>query len=83
MLGEPAFPSLAQVPGTIDLVSIFRKSEKVLPIVKEAITTGAKAVRLQEGIVNNAAAALAKQAGLLIVMDRCWLKKHAARSHRG
>jgi len=46
VLGEPAFPSLAQVPGTIDLVNIFRKSEEVLPIIKEAITKGTKAVWL-------------------------------------
>ena len=83
VLGELAFPSLTQVPGIIDLVNIFRKSEEVLPIVREAITKGTKAVWLQEGIVNDAAAALAEQAGLLIVMDRCWLKEHAARSHRG
>jgi hypothetical protein len=83
VLGEPAYPSLAQVPGTIDLVNIFRKSEEVLPIVKEAIAKEAKAVWLQEGIVNDAAAALPKQAGLLVVMDRCWLKEHAARSHCG
>jgi predicted CoA-binding protein len=80
---EPAYPSLAAVPGTMDLVNIFRKSEEVLPIVEAAITKGTKAVWLQEGIVNNAAAALAKQSGLHVVMDRCWLKEHAARSHRG
>ena len=44
VLGEPAYPSLAAVPGTIDLVNIFRRSEDVLPIVEEAITRGAKAI---------------------------------------
>ena len=83
VLGEPAFPSLTQVPGTIDLVNVFRKSEEVLSIVKEAIAKGAKAVWLQEGIVHHAAATLAEEAGLLVVMDRCWHKEHAARSHRG
>jgi predicted CoA-binding protein len=82
VLGEPAFPSLASVPGTIDLVDIFRKSEDVLPIVEEAITRGAKAIWMQEGVVNEAAAARAAQAGLPVVMDRCWRKEHAARSHR-
>ena len=83
VLGEPAFPSLTQVPGTIDFVNIFSKPAEVLPIVKEAIAKGAKAVWLQESIVNSAAAAFAEQAGLLVVMDRCWLKEHVARSHRG
>lgn len=83
VLGEPSFPSLAAVPGAIDLVNIFRKSEEVLPIVDEAIARGAKAIWMQEGVVNEAAAHRAEQAGLLVVMDRCWLKEHAIRSHRG
>lgn len=83
VLGEPSFPSLAAVPGAIDLVNIFRKSEEVLPIVDEAIMRGAKAIWMQEGVVNEAAAHRAEQAGLLVVMDRCWLKEHAARSYRG
>lgn len=83
VLGEPAFPSLAQVPDTIDLVNIFRKSEDVLPIVEEAIARGAKAIWMQEGVVNEHAAVRARESGLLVVMDRCWLKEHAARSHRG
>ena len=83
VLGEPAYPSLTAVPGTIDLVNIFRKSAEVLPIVDEAIARGAKAIWMQEGVVNEAAAERARQAGLLVVMDRCWLKDHAARSNRG
>lgn len=83
VLGEPSFPSLAAVPGAIDLVNIFRKSEDVLPIIDEAITRGAKAIWMQEGVVNEAAAQRAEQAGLLVVMDRCWLKEHAIRSYRG
>jgi predicted CoA-binding protein len=82
VLDEPAYSSLAAVPGTIDLVNIFRKSEDVLPIVDEAIACGAKAIWMQEGVVNEAAAARAAQAGLPVVMDRCWLKEHAARPHR-
>jgi hypothetical protein len=82
VLGEPAYPSLASVPGTVDLVDIFRKSEDVLPIVEEAIARGAKAIWMQEGVVNEAAAARAGQAGLPVVMDRCWRKEHAARLRR-
>ena len=83
VLGEPAYPSLAVVPGTIDLVNIFRRSEDVLPIVEEAIAHGAKAIWMQEGIINEQAAVRARASGLLVVMDRCWLKEHTARSHRG
>jgi uncharacterized protein len=83
VLGEPAYPSLAAVPGTIDLVDIFRKSEDVFPIVEEAIACGVNAIWMQEGVINEQAAFRAKESGLLVVMDRCWLKEHAARSHRG
>ena len=83
VLGEPAYPSLMAVPGVIDHVDVFRNAEDVLPVVEAAIAKGVKAVWLLEGIVNESAAALAKQAGLLVVMDRCWLKDHTARSYRG
>jgi len=83
ILGDPAYPSLTAIPGAIDLVDVFRKSEDVLPIVDDAIAKGAKAIWLQEGIINEDAAARAKAAGLLVVMDRCWLKEHAARLNRG
>jgi predicted CoA-binding protein len=83
VLGEPAYPSLAAVPGTIDLVNIFRKSEDVFPIVEEAIARGAKAIWMQEGITHEQAAVRAGESGLLVVMDRCWFKEHTARSHRG
>lgn len=83
VLGETAYPSLGAVPGPIDLVNIFRKSEDVLPIVEEAIAHGVKAIWMQEGISNEQAAVRARESGLLVVMDRCWLKEQAARSHRG
>ena len=79
VLGEQAYPSLMAVPGPIELVDIFRKSEDVLPIVEEAIARGAKAIWMQEGVINEPAAQLAREAGLAVVMDRCWLKDHAAR----
>ena len=83
IIGEQVYPSLMAIPEPVDLVDIFRKSEDVLPIVEEAIRKGAKAVWMQEGVVNHAAAARAKSAGLLVVMDRCWLKEHSAQSNRG
>jgi uncharacterized protein len=83
VLGEQAYPSLVAIPGKVDLVDIFRRSEDVLPIVEEAVAQGVTAVWMQEGVINEPAAMHANASGLLVVMDRCWLKEHAARSHRG
>ncbi|MBA3247920.1 MAG: CoA-binding protein [Pyrinomonadaceae bacterium] len=76
VLGEQAYPSLSDVPEPIDLVDIFRRSSEAGAAVDEAIRVGAKAVWLQEGVIDRAAAQRAADAGLLVVMDRCWLKEH-------
>lgn len=76
ILGETCYPDLSSIPEPVDVVDIFRRSEEVLPIVEEAIKIGAKAVWMQEGIVNEQAAARAREAGLLVVMDKCMLKTH-------
>ena len=77
VFGETAYASLAEVPEPIDLVDIFRRSDAAGKAVDEAIAIGAKAVWLQEGVIDEAAAGRAHDAGLLVVMDRCWLKDHA------
>lgn len=74
VFGDKAFINLASVPEKIDLVDIFRRSEEAGNAVDEAIGIGAKAVWLQEGVIDEAAAKRAEDAGLLVVMDRCWLK---------
>ncbi|MBA2264128.1 MAG: CoA-binding protein [Chloroflexi bacterium] len=69
--GEVAYPDLASVPTAIEVVDIFRRSELVMPHVTEAIAIGAKAIWMQLGVWNEAAAELASDAGLDVVMDRC------------
>ncbi len=72
---EKAYPDLASIPVPVEVVDIFRRSEDVLPVVEKAIAIGAKAVWMQEGIVNEEAAAKARKAGLKVVMDRCMKKE--------
>lgn len=79
ILGETSYPDLASIPVKVDVVDIFRKPADVPPIVEAAIKTGAGAVWMQEGVVNQAAAAKARKAGLKVVMDRCMRKEHARR----
>lgn len=74
VLGENAFAKLSDVPDKIELVDIFRRSEEAGSAVDEAIEIGAKAVWLQEGVIDKEAAKRAEDAGLLVVIDRCWLK---------
>ena len=76
ILGETSYPDLSSVPEEVEVVDIFRRSEEVMPIVDEAITIGAKAVWMQEGTINEAAAARARDAGLLVIMDKCMRKEH-------
>ena len=74
VLNENAYAKLADVPEKIDLVDIFRRPEEAGAIVDEAIKIGARAVWLQESVIDKPAAKRAADAGLLVVMDRCWLK---------
>ena len=76
ILGQKCFPNLLAAGKSIEIVVIFRKSEQIVPIARDAIEIGAKAVWLQEGIVNEEAALLAEQAGLIVVMDRCIKTDH-------
>ena len=76
VLGERAYPDLESIPGPIDIVDIFRRSEFVPEIVEAAIRKGAKAVWMQEGVYHEAAARRAEEAGLIVIMDRCMLKDH-------
>jgi uncharacterized protein len=78
VLGEKAYARLEDFPEKIDIVNIFRRSVFVRGVVESAIRIGAKAVWMQEGVVDEEAAEMARAKGLDVVMDRCILKDHAA-----
>lgn len=74
--GQKVYPDLASVPVPIDIVDVFRRSEYLHDIVKEAIQVGAKAVWAQVGVEDAQAAATAEAAKLPMVMDRCIMVDH-------
>ena len=76
VLGEVCYPDLSSIPGHVDVVDIFRRSEDVPPIVAEAVKIGADVVWMQEGVISEEAAAGARAAGLRVVMDKCIKKEH-------
>jgi predicted CoA-binding protein len=76
ILGKPSYPDLGSIPEPAEVVDIFRRSEEVMPVVDEAIKIGAKVVWMQEGVINETAASRARDAGLLVVMDKCMFKEH-------
>ncbi len=75
VLGETSYPDLASVPVPVEVVDIFRTPEEVLPVVREAVRLGAKAVWMQEGVINEEAADYAGKAGLKVVMNKCMRKE--------
>ncbi|MBI2912514.1 MAG: CoA-binding protein [Chloroflexi bacterium] len=76
VLGEKCYPDLCSIPEPVEVVDIFRRPRDVPRVVAEAIYIGAKAVWMQQGIVHEAAARRAREAGLEVVMDRCMRSEH-------
>jgi len=74
--GLKFYPDLESVPGPIDVVDIFRRKDAIPEIVDEAIELRVKAIWMQEGLADNAAAAKARAAGIHVVMNRCIMKEH-------
>ena len=69
--GMKVYPSLASIDRSVDMVEVFRRSEDLMGITKEAIAIGAKVLWAQIGVVDHDAAVLAEESGLQVVMDRC------------
>lgn len=76
ILGQKVYRSVADIPVKVDVVQVFRPAPEVPAIVEQAIAIGAKVVWMQEGIVNEEAAATAQAAGLQVVMDHCMMQEH-------
>ncbi len=77
VFGEPAYARLADVPGPIDVVDVFRAPPFVPEIAQDAVAVGARALWLQFGVISPEGAEIASQAGLDVVMDRCLKVEHA------
>lgn len=78
IMGRASYPDLISLPEPVEMINIFRRSDKVMPIVDEAISIGAKVIWMQEGVINHEAAARAESAGLIVIMDKCIMREHAS-----
>lgn len=78
ILGRTCYPDLQSIPGPIDLVNIFRRSDQVLPVVRAAIDRKVRVIWMQEDIVNEEAAEMAEREGITVIMDRCIKVDHLA-----
>ncbi|MBI5343607.1 MAG: CoA-binding protein [Deltaproteobacteria bacterium] len=79
VLGEKAYPSLSDIPGKVDLVDVFRRSEEVPALAEEAVRIGARFFWMQEGVVSEPARDRLERAGISVVMDLCVKKELAKR----
>ncbi len=77
ILGETSYPSLGAIPFPVDVVDVFRRSETVPEIARDAVAIGAKALWLQLGVTSPEGARIAEAGGLAVVMDRCMQVEHA------
>jgi len=76
VLGMTCYPSLDAVPGTIDLVNVFRRPEYCADVARQAVAVGAKGLWLQSGVRNAEAKRIAAEAGIDFVQDRCIMIEH-------
>ena len=71
VLGEESYESVQDIPTQVDIVDVFRRSGKVMPVAEDAVAAGARVLWMQSGVINEEAAAYAEDHGLTVVMDRC------------
>jgi len=76
ILDKKSYPSVSDVPGNVEIVDIFRPSDKVLPVVQAAISKNPKVIWMQEGISNDEARKLAESKGITVIFNRCMMKEH-------
>ncbi len=76
ILGKKCYSSISEIAGDVDIIDVFRPSDQVLPVIQEAIKKKPKVIWLQEGIHNSEAEDLAKNAGIIVVFNRCMLAEH-------
>jgi len=76
ILDKKCYKEISEVPDSIDIVDMFRPSEEILPVVREAVKKNPKVIWLQEGIHNSEAEELARKAGIEVVFNRCILAEH-------
>ena len=71
VLDEEPYATVEEIPERVDIVNVFRRSEKVSPVARDAVAAGAKVLWMQMGVINEEAAQYAEEHGLTVVMDRC------------
>ncbi|MCL4406898.1 MAG: CoA-binding protein [Candidatus Parvarchaeota archaeon] len=76
ILDKKSYPSISEVPEAVEIVDIFRPSDKVLPVVQAAISKNPKVIWMQEGISNDEAKKLAESKGITVIFNRCMMKEH-------
>ena len=77
ILGETSYPSLLEVPGQVDIVTVFRAPDALPEIARQAVQIGAGALWCQFGVINLEGARIAEDGGVPVVMDRCIKVEHA------
>jgi predicted CoA-binding protein len=77
ILGEKSYPTLADIPDRVDIVDIFMRAERVLPVVEQAVSLQPKVIWLQLGIRNEAAQSVSDRGNIMFVMDKCIKQEHA------
>ena len=82
ILGQKVYRKVADVPGPIDMVNVFRRSEDIPPHVEDILAARPRSVWFQSGIRNDAAAERLARAGIKVVQDRCLMVEHRALARR-